>query len=368
MWNKRCAAAAALLLIFAMVFSFAACSKVPDSGTFDNSNIAGDKGEASSSVEKPELDKAEETAKGSINPLTGEVTEEDISQKRPIAVMINNHSVAQPQLGVGDADIIYEALVEGGITRMMAVFQDLPSSEILGSIRSSRHYYLDFAAAYDAIYVHAGGSPYAYDAIASRNVDNIDGVKGRGDLFYRDEYRRSAMGFEHSLCITGESILNYLNNESGYRLSHNDDYKCNMTFTENAAPANGASAESVTVHFGLGKDTSFTYDPEKQIYTAAQFGDTYVDGNTGKAVELKNIVVIQTDVRSVDEKDRKDMTLTGTGSGWFISGGKCAEITWSRDNQDAQFVYTFADGTPVSFGIGATYVCVIALSGSVDCN
>lgn len=362
-----------VLLLFALLLIVGtfACSKVPE----DPVNADEPNGEESADgselpdTAKPIEDETQEIADdGYINPLTGERTEEDISGKRPVTVMLNNYSIALPQLGVGDADIIYEAIVEGGITRMMAVFQNLPETEVIGSVRSARHSYLDFASAYDAIQVHAGGSIYADEDFVSRGMDHIDGVNGRGDLFYRDAYRRSAMGFEHSLCITGKNILDYLNNESGFRLVHNDSYKCNMVFTEDAAPKEGSTAANVAVHFGCGKDTKFSYNAEKQVYNAAEFGNTYIDGNTGEAVDFKNVIVIQTDVWTIDSSDRKDMTLTGTGKGWFMCDGKCAEITWNRDNKDAQFEYTFADGTPLEYGIGSTYICVISLAGSIECN
>ena len=104
------------------------------------------------------------------NPLTGEGLMEDISGKRPIAVMFNNLEKALPQLGVGQADVIYEIVAEGGITRMMGLFQDIQGAGDLGSIRSARDYYVNLAYGHDAIYVHAGGSPQAYDAIQNWGV------------------------------------------------------------------------------------------------------------------------------------------------------------------------------------------------------
>ena len=92
-----------------------------------------------------------------FNPLTGEGLMEDISARRPVAVMLNNLEKALPQLGVGQADVIYEIVAEGGITRMMALFQDVEGAGNLGSIRSARDYYVNLACGHDAIYVHAGG-------------------------------------------------------------------------------------------------------------------------------------------------------------------------------------------------------------------
>ena len=100
-----------------------------------------------------------------VNPLTGEGCARDIAQKRPVAVMLNNLKKALPQLGVSQADIIYEAPAEGGITRMLAVFQSVEEVGNIGSVRSARDYYVSLAMGHDALYLHAGGSPGAYAAI-----------------------------------------------------------------------------------------------------------------------------------------------------------------------------------------------------------
>lgn len=93
-----------------------------------------------------------------VNPLTGEGCAQDIAQKRPVAVMLNNLKKALPQLGVSQADIIYEAPAEGGITRMLAVFQSVEEVGNIGSVRSARDYYVSLAMGHDALYLHAGGS------------------------------------------------------------------------------------------------------------------------------------------------------------------------------------------------------------------
>lgn len=91
--------------------------------------------------------------------------------------MINNIVYAQPQVGISNADIIYEIPAEGGITRMMAIFSHLYDIESVGSIRSLRPYYLSVALSYDAIVIHAGGSEQAYSDVKTYNADHLDGVR-----------------------------------------------------------------------------------------------------------------------------------------------------------------------------------------------
>ena len=175
------------------------------------------------------------------------------------------------------------------------------------------------------------------------------------------------MAFEHSLCITGESLLNYINNDSGFRLTHEDGYSNGMIFSEISSSKDGTDASKVTVSFEL-KDTKFYYDAEKKIYTSEHYGNQYVDGNTGAAVEFKNILVFKTDISVIDSKGRKEVILTGSGSGWFICEGKCVEINWSREDMYSKFEYTLKDGTPLEFGIGSTYIGIIPMSSGISCE
>ena len=128
--------------------------------------------------------------------------EPEYERNRPVAVMLNNLKKAQPQLGnVSMADIIYEVPAEGGITRMLAVYQTLDGVGTLGSIRSARPYYIELALGHDALYVHAGGSPEAYQDLKSWKVNNIDGVNGSASqsaVFWRDPERKKNKGYEHT--------------------------------------------------------------------------------------------------------------------------------------------------------------------------
>ena len=104
------------------------------------------------------------------NPLTGLPMEPEYENLRPIAVMLNNLKAAQPQLGISQADIVYEIPVEGGITRMLCLYQTVEGIETLGSVRSARPYFVELALGHDAVYVHAGGSQEAYSNLRSWKV------------------------------------------------------------------------------------------------------------------------------------------------------------------------------------------------------
>ena len=179
----------ALLLAAALSAALTSCGKpAEDPGSGSGGEISSQ--EPSVSVIAP-IDPEPEPVYPYHNPLTGEGLEEDISGQRPFAVMLNNLSKALPQLGVSQADVIYEIVAEGGITRMLAVFQDIEGVGDLGSVRSARDYYVSLACGHDAIYVHAGGSPQAYDALQGWGMSYIDFVNGPyGDMCWRDPGRR----------------------------------------------------------------------------------------------------------------------------------------------------------------------------------
>ena len=104
---------------------------------------------------------------------------EEVGNRRPYAVMLNNHEIASPQSGTSEASILYEAIVEGGITRLMGVYEQF-STERIGSVRSARHYFVSFADEYDAIFVHFGETKYATAKIKELGIDNLSGLTGIG--------------------------------------------------------------------------------------------------------------------------------------------------------------------------------------------
>lgn len=313
----------------------------------------------------PEATPAPTPYNGPINPLTGEECEEDYNKIRPYAVMINNIEIATPQSGISKADIVYECLAEGGITRNLAIYQDIYDVGVVGSIRSARMYFVDIADSYDAIFIHAGSSPTGYSEIDRTGIQNIDGVNGASDIFYRDKARKSRSGYEHSLMFNSSLLPDF---EIKYKLNtaHEDDFRCNLTFTADGTPANGGTANDVCITFS-GKKTSFTYNPEDRLYYAYEYGSEYTDIENGVQLTFTNVVALKTSVSAIlnDDKGRIETVTTGTGTGYFICGGKYAEINWSRE-EGGQFVYTLKDGTKFDFGIGKSYIAIIPSEKTVS--
>jgi hypothetical protein len=183
--------------------------------------------------------------------------------------MLNNIKAAQPLLGISGADILIEIPVEGGITRLMGLYQDVSAIGKIGSVRSARTYYVEIAQGYDAVYIHAGGSPQAYSYMKSSGITHLDGVNGsKQDIFFRDAGRKNSLGYEHSLVTSGELISKFLPTY-GIRLDHPEGYEAGMTFADDAVPADGLdAARQQRFHITLGRPSTVFLSSARNIKTA----------------------------------------------------------------------------------------------------
>ncbi|MGE4353045.1 MAG: DUF3048 domain-containing protein [Oscillospiraceae bacterium] len=292
------------------------------------------------------------------HPLTGEIIDEPLTD-RPLAIMINNHNLAQPQCGIASADMIYEVLAEGGLTRMMLIVTDPTSAERFGTMRSLRPYYLEIGLSYDAVIVHAGGSDQAYSDVKTKGADNLDGVRGAnaGSYYYRDP-ARIPNGLEHSLFISSENILKYAQ-ERGISLTSDTPYDFGLSFSDDATPANGESAEKIALTFASWKESDFTYDSADKVYYMSQYGSDYKDGDTGEKVGFTNMMVLEAPTRTLDNYGRLGIDLVGEGNGYFFCGGKYIPIIWHRDAEGEQFYYTLKDGSELTLGVGRSYIGIV---------
>ncbi|MCQ2431732.1 MAG: DUF3048 domain-containing protein [Clostridia bacterium] len=304
-----------------------------------------------------------------VNPLSGRVCEQAQAERRPAAIMLNNIGVALPQQNIAAADVLYECEVEGGLTRLMGVFNDWSKLVAIGSIRSSREYYIDFAANHDAIYVHAGGSDEAYVNLKGRGINNIDGVNGGAvtAYFYRDPVRRQTMSLEHTLVMDGAKLDEAIAFKK-YRTTYAKDFANPLNFVgpeQILTLADGAKCESFTCAFGAHK-TSFVYDAKSGKYLRWQNGNKHIDGVTGDQIGYENVVVLFcTYTRTNDEKNHILVSDTGSGTGYLMIGGKYVSIQWSKATGDSQVKLTYPGGRAVYLTPGKTNFEIVRASTSV---
>ena len=301
-----------------------------------------------------------------VNPLTGLPTSTDLSTKRPVAVMINNLRVACPQIGIAQADVLYECLVEGGITRLMAVISDYTAIGTLGSVRSSRDYYIDLAQNHDALYIHAGGSPQAYDELYRRNIDYICGVNMyTPNTFYRDQNRINTMGYEHSLMTNGSSLQSGIAFK-GYRTDIKEGFSSPFVFDAENHSAKDATTEAkhLILNYSSYAIAQMIYSESTNTYYRFQFGDQpHIDGATGEQLSFTNVLILYQAVSAIpgDTYGRLAVETTGEGKGWYVSGGKAVPIKWSKTDRDAviQLTNVLGDEGPLVMAPGKTFVSIL---------
>lgn len=284
-----------------------------------------------------------------------QIVDED-STSRNYAVMINNHSQARiNHAGLQDAYIVYEAIVEGGITRMMAIFKDKTTARI-GSVRSARHYFLDYALENDAIYVHFGWSPQAQKDVRNLGINNMNGLYD--NIFWRDYSLGVAQ--EHTAFTKMESIKNYAV-KKGYRttsdkkllLNYNVD-EVNINSREGAIPAN-----QIDITYSSYITTSYTYDVENKVYLRSINGTPHMTSDENKVkqqVKTKNIIIADINNYTIDNYGRQTLENIGSGDGYYITNGYAVPIKWYKSSRDSQTIYRYLDGTEIEVNDGNTYI------------
>ena len=148
-----------------------------------------------------------------------------------------------------------------------------------------------------------------------------------------------------------------------FRTEHNSSYETGLSFADNAAQQCTADAATAQVTFNASKSTSFTYHADTGKYTAVQYKGDYKDGATGEPVPFSNLLVLSADMKTVDSYGRLAVDLIGSGTGYFVTGGKYVPIKWARSDINSCFTYTLEDGTALNLSRGTTYVGVIPTNG-----
>ena len=275
---------------------------------------------------------------------------------RPIAVMIDNHSGAWPQANLNKAYLVYEIVVEGGETRLMAVFKG-QNLEKIGPVRSSRHYFLDYALENDAIYVHHGWSPQAQSDISTLGVNNINGIQESSASFWRVKDKSAP----HNLFTSTDSILK-IAERKGY--SKTSDKKSVLNYVANevempATAVSATSATSVTIPHSNLQTVKYEYDEQNKTYKRYARNKLQTDYITGETVTTKNIIITMCDnytLNDSENKGRQGLMNIGTFKGYYITEGKAIEIQCTKNARDEQTVYKDLNGKEIEVNDGNTFI------------
>ncbi len=279
------------------------------------------------------------------------------SKSRPYAVMINNNSaVWKYQSGMNEAYIVYEMLVEGGITREMALFKDTNTAKIQ-SIRSSRHYFIDYALENDAIYVHWGQSPQAQADLKNLKINNINGLYYENSYFFRDKTIPKTVGMEHKGYTSMESLKKGTS-KLGYRTTTENDslLSYNIDSIDLTKYENVQDAKYIEIPYSSSYKAKFFYDEETKLYKRSQNNTELIDYTSKERITTKNIIVYNVKYKTVDSKGRQEMENIGSGGGYFITEGKAVPITWEKSSRSGRTVYKYKDGSKLIVNDGTTYI------------
>ncbi len=295
-------------------------------------------------------EKANETNEKEPPPPPLEIIDED-SDSRPIAVMINNHPDTIPyHAGLQDAFVIYEIKVEGSFTRLLALYQDQDTARI-GSVRSARHYFLDYALEYNAIYTHFGGSPRSYTDIRGLGVDNLDFMAR--SAFYRDRDLNVAQ--EHRAYTSMELITEEL---AKMPISQTGTSQhLNYRVDDIRLYAKSTLADQITIEYASSNIVS--YDYQDGYYYRNINDKAHEDAGSKQQYHFKNILIKKVADFPLDNAGRLDLQTTGEGTGYFITNGRMKPIEWEKESRSKQTVYRYEDGSEVAFNDGNTIIQVI---------
>ena len=307
---------------------------------------------------------AEEEKRKPKSPLSGLTMREDLTNRRSVGIMISNIEHALPQSGIESAEVIYETLAEGGITRLFALFHEFDNEKI-GPVRSCRHYFLDFALDHDAVYLHAGQSPQGEVAIKELKISDINSISYLSNIaFYLDPNRKRPHSTytSYDRVMTGWEKQNYRkepNPETGTKLHFSQD-------EEILLPA-GKTIHTLKLPFSYIDTPYFTYDEEKKEYLRFQFGKPHIDVETGNQLRFTNIILQIVDVWNIkgDDAGRVDMKLLGEGKGYFFTCGKMVPITWKKETHVKTTHYYDEKGQEILLNPGKTWIAVYP-SGRLD--
>lgn len=285
-------------------------------------------------------------------PLTGVVVPKESDVTRPVtAIMLENSPDARPQSGLKAAEIVYEAVAEGGITRFLALYQQEKPS-LVGPVRSLRMYYLDWATPYNASIAHIGGSYNALKVVRSGSYRDID------QFFNPDTYWRATDRYAPHNVYTNFSRINALNKAKKYTSSKPKVF-------ERAEPTAKLKQNARTVNLGISGplyNSSYRYSPKTKLYARSQAGAPHIDREKGQ-ITARVVIALRVNMRQVFEDGyRESITTTGSGVAYVFQNGNVSKVKWQKASRKSQIVFT-KNGETFKLAPGKTWISAIPNDG-----
>lgn len=315
----------------------------------------------------------EQTQGRRVSYLTGLPVTESIQNTRPLAVMFNNIKEGCPQAGISEASVVYEAPVEGRITRLMGLFEDYSNLEKIGSVRSSRDYFVYFALEYDALYAHFGqATPYVGELLNSDRVDNLSGaVSGINHPAPNTFYRSSDRKAPHNVYINPAGVTKDIE-KFHYRTTLKEDYQAKFQFATEEEPMKYSERPDALVLYPGGKSSTaangfsktqsrFEYNPKDSLYYRYQYGEEQIDELTGEQLTYTNVIFQYCHGEVRDANDYLAFGCHGDDGHkvQVFTAGKMITGTWSRLADEVPASYVDEEGSPIVLNPGKTWICIV---------
>ncbi|MFC4303007.1 DUF3048 domain-containing protein [Cohnella boryungensis] len=350
--TQRIRIATQLALAAALVAGLTACS-----GSKETTAPPTESALPTASATAPPSETAAPPTAQFLAPLTGMPVEREVTN-RPFAVMINNLAPARPQSGLTHADIVWEMLAEGGITRLVAVFQSQEFADPIGPIRSIRPYFIQVGEFYGGVLVHAGASNDAFAILQRQKKEDLDEITNAGAYFYRDKSRKAP----HNVYSTLEKLR-----EGALKRKYKEAVTLPvMKFGDSSeALAMGTAAAQVDIKFMLSDyKVSYAYDSAKALYLRSINDKPHIDKNNDQQLTATNLVVLSTKHDIKDSVGRLVVDLDRGGDAVLFQQGKAIVCQWER--QEGDIIRLMKDGQELPLLPGVTYYHVVPNSSSLD--
>ena len=320
------------------------------------------------------------TNTGTLSVYTNEPVSSTLANQRPIAIMMPTDTAAQPSYGIGGADVLYEIMEEGGISRQMAIIPDWQGYSRLGNIRSCRLYYIAAAREWDPILIHFGGVAYMKGSIDAPDINNISGTyeygtggKAPGAGYF---FRTSDRSAPHNAYISASGILKACA-QQGYSTSLRQGYYNAKHFsfaqgtddlTQYGTASRNAASIDLSKVFTYTR-TSLRYNTADGLYYKSLHGKPQVDAVSGRQLTFANVIIQYTNWKKLDKKGYLDFDMIDTTQdGWYCTKGRAIHITWRKTDNYEPTRYYDDNGNEIQLNTGKTYIAIAQAGRSAIFN
>ncbi|HER24868.1 MAG TPA: DUF3048 domain-containing protein [Candidatus Atribacteria bacterium] len=289
---------------------------------------------------------------GEITTLPEVKEKESPFGSRPLAIMIENSEGARPQSGLDKANIVYEVLAEGGITRFLAIYYDQEAEEV-GPIRSARPYFVSKSLEHQAIYIHVGGSEEAYNFIKEENIDDINEF-----VDFQPFWRSTDRKPPHNLYASTSKLRKEANKLGYIEMIKKQEYQFEISRDEKLS---GRKNNSIVIPYNRNYTVSYQYLPETMKYIRFMNGEPHIDAKTKEQIAVDNVIVQYAGTKIIDEEGRLAVDFVGKGKGLLFIKGQSSEITWEKPDLRARTIFLDKDGNRIALIPGNVWIQIVPL-------